>query len=93
MPNDDAAALLVRSARLTILSAQLRTTPAAFLHLKAGTDTWVGPTPSRCFDDLTHVARSIHRAADDLLAAAVKLQKQAELILSAGLCDAQVLHR
>jgi hypothetical protein len=82
--DDDPIVLMQRALRLTSLGLRLRTTGAVLLYLKAGSDTWVGPTPTRCLDELTKVSRDIVRAADDLEAAARRLQKQAELIMSAG---------
>jgi hypothetical protein len=92
--DDDPIVLMQRALRLTSLALRLKTTGAVFLFLKAGSDTWVGPTPTRCLDELTQASRSIVRASDDLIAAARKLEKQAELILGAGGGGgARVLHQ
>jgi hypothetical protein len=78
---DDAAAdgaeLRARAARLRSLSLRLRTARARQLFRRAGTDTWVGPTPSRCLDELEQVRRAIANAADELDAAARRLESQA----------------
>jgi hypothetical protein len=73
----DAAELRARAARLRSLSRRLRATRAMQLFRRAGADTWVGATPSRCLDELEHVRRTIATAADELDAAARRLESQA----------------
>jgi hypothetical protein len=68
---------MARAVALRSLSLRLHTCRARSLFSRAGTDTWIGPTPQRCLDDLVRVSRSIARAADELTAAARRLEIQA----------------
>lgn len=36
------------------------------LHIEAGADTWVGPSPQACTDDLRHRATRLSSDASDL---------------------------
>ena len=56
------------------------------LRRRAGRDVWLGPTATRCHDDLTTIGRQVVRAADDLVVRARALERRAlELeIVAAG---------
>ena len=83
MANDDAAELIRRATALRLLALRLGWSKARWLSTLAGSETWIGPTPSLCREDLRRVRVTIERAADDLAAAALRLESQAR-DLSAG---------
>lgn len=80
MPPTPADRLRLRATALLVLAEQLRGLSARTTSVEAGSETWVGPSPQSCSDDLrargrglaTHAdglareARRLHRLADDL---------------------------
>ena len=50
---------------------------------RAGEDTWIGPTPQRCHDDLDRLRTVIRGVHDELIVTARSLETQADL-LAAG---------
>ena len=81
MENDqEAAALRRRGAALLRLSLEILVSPAATLVFRAGPDTWVGPTPTRCQDELNRLRTELLRASDDLGREARRLFTQADLV-------------
>lgn len=93
MSHRQAAAYRQRAAHLRGLANQLIHTPSMSLHLHAGVDTWYGPRADACatelaiaqhgireaVDDLRTQAFTFDRRADDLEAAAVRAEREAEL--------------
>lgn len=70
--------MLRRRARaLRRLADSISTSEAVDLRLRAGMDAWIGPTASRCCDDLTALGRGLTRAADDLTVRARALERRA----------------
>ncbi|MGB8860316.1 MAG: hypothetical protein WCC60_13705, partial [Ilumatobacteraceae bacterium] len=53
---------------LTALARVLQRTSVLGLHLAAGSDTWVGPSPQACLDDLRSRRGRLLQLADELLA-------------------------
>ena len=71
----DPGTLRLRAAHLRALAARL---DAALVHrapLLAGDDTWRGPAPTRCHDDLRRIGQRLGDAADDLRAEAARLER------------------
>ena len=66
-----------RASTLRRLAGRLDATPALDLHRRAGHDTWVGATPTRCCDDLVALRSSLRSAGDDLRANARALDHRA----------------
>jgi hypothetical protein len=91
--NDQAAVLRQRGAALVKLSLTLMFTPATMLVFRAGTGTWVGPTPARCQDELDRLRRELLRAADDLAVQGRRLLTQADLLDMASRAGPKVLVR
>lgn len=69
-----------RAAALRRSAAMLHASRAAELGQRAGADTWVGPTPQRCGDDLLQIRRLLREAHDDLAGAARALDHEADRI-------------
>jgi hypothetical protein len=65
------------------LGRQLGGSPATTLALRAGPEVWAGPAAQQCLDDLRRLAIGLHRAADDALVAAQRLEAQALMIENA----------
>ncbi|MCU1359887.1 MAG: hypothetical protein JWN99_1176 [Ilumatobacteraceae bacterium] len=55
----------------------MSTSEAVGLRLRAGLDVWMGPTATRCHDDLTALGRRLTSAGDDLIARARSLERRA----------------
>jgi|JI10StandDraft_1071094.scaffolds.fasta_scaffold240043_3 hypothetical protein len=55
-----------RAVALTHLARLLQRCQALDVHLAAGTDTWVGPSPQACLDDLRMRRRQLLDHADAL---------------------------
>jgi hypothetical protein len=88
MPTSSVDAEVLRRRALTLrrLSDSMSTSEAVDLRVRAGADVWIGPTATRCYDDLTALGRVLVRAADDLIVRARALERRAlELeIVAAG---------
>jgi hypothetical protein len=93
MSHYQAAVYRQRAAHLRTLATKIENTPSMSLHLHAGVDTWYGPRPDACATDLAiaqHAAReavddlrtqafTFDRRADELEAAAIRAEREAEL--------------
>jgi hypothetical protein len=80
MPELDAEPLRLRARALRNLGATLEACLATRLHLRAGADTWIGPSPQRCLDDLLTARRRLRHAADQLAIAAIALDRRADAV-------------
>jgi len=77
MPSTPAQQLRLRAVGLRALARRLQVLRVLTLHLDAGPDTWVGPSPQRCTDDLRARRTVLLHHADDLEQAARRLERQA----------------
>jgi uncharacterized protein YukE len=75
-----AAALLERARRLRALAARLPVDRVDAVLARSGADTWAGPTARRFDDEVRACRRALGHAADDLRAAAARLEHEAELV-------------
>jgi hypothetical protein len=66
-----------RAAALRRLAHAIEDADAVTLHRRATTDTWIGPTPQRCHDDLVAARTSLLGAAADVRSAAFRLDRLA----------------
>jgi hypothetical protein len=73
----DADALRRRATNLRHLANVMSTTDAVDLRLRADADVWLGPTATRCFDDLAMLGRRLVGAADELIVRARALERRA----------------
>jgi len=84
-PSDaDAAA---RAAQLRARARAIRSTASALadceatrLPGRADEETWIGPTPRRCLDDLLAMRARLRSAAEHLVASARRLEAEADLL-------------
>jgi hypothetical protein len=74
---DAAATLRQRAAILRAFARQLTTTSALDLGRRAGTDTWIGPTPEACRTDLQRLRSDLLTAGADLHATARRFEQMA----------------
>jgi hypothetical protein len=80
--------LRTRAAALRKLSAALDSSRMIDLHRRAGEDVWLGPTASRCRDDLQQLARTLATEAADLVVRARTLEQRADVIESVAAAPA-----
>jgi hypothetical protein len=73
-----AAQLRERARSLRRLATAARDGTAAQLWRRAGADTWVGPLPQACLDDLVAMRRRLLTVADDLDLHARRLEIDAD---------------
>ena len=66
-----------RARALRVLAQAIDDCGAITLYRRAGIDTWIGPTPQRCLDDLMLARKQLQRSADDLRDAAHRLDARA----------------
>jgi len=80
MPSSSAAALELRQRARSLrrLSQRMQRCSAIDLIRFAGDDTWLGPSPQRCADDLRWLRVSFLQQADELEATARCLERQAD---------------
>jgi len=78
MSSSPAQQLRLRAAGLRGLARQLQSLRALTLYADAGADTWVGPSPQRCADDLMARRSELLQHADDLAQAARRMERQAD---------------
>ena len=93
MPNSAALAddLRERARTLRRLACTIDAADATTLYRRAGVDTWVGPTPQHCVDDLLTGRNLLFQAADALRSGAYRLDQRAMQVgLSAPLTDPPV---
>lgn len=83
----DAEVLRRRATALRRLSVAITTSEAIDLRLRAGDEVWIGPTATRCADDLIAIGRRLTRAGEGLVVRAKALERRAlELeLVAAGL--------
>lgn len=79
-PTPAADRLRRRAVVLTDLARVLQRLTVLTLHLDAGPDTWVGPSPQACGDDLVARRGSLLRAADALTVEARRFMRLADEI-------------
>ena len=83
------APLRARARVIRGVASQLTARDLDSLTARAGNDTWEGPTPQRCLDDLLRVRRELVTAHEELLAAALRLEADAERLDTAMLIAAR----
>lgn len=76
----DAEPIRRRARTLRHYGAFLESCTAIDLFRRAGPSTWIGPTPQRCDDDLQSFRSRLQRAHDDLVSAAVHLERHADVV-------------
>jgi hypothetical protein len=81
---DEAAELRHRARVLRLVAAQLGACTVNDLPIRGAADTWIGPTPQLCLDDLTSLRRRLRQAQDDLVSAAVGLERRADVVDAAA---------
>lgn len=84
------APLRARAQWLRSVAAQWSARDIDMLTVRAGSDTWVGPTPQQCLDDLRRISRELSAAHDELVAAAQRLEAEADVIDAAARAAAAV---
>lgn len=91
---DSAAAaatqLHARANTLRTVATRLEGAAALTLARRADHDTWIGPTPHRCLDDLGVMRRSLLNAVDDLRQRARILDTRAWALTAAAGAGAAV---
>lgn len=70
--------LRARAARLRSVARRLDAAKVLDVYQRAGTEVWMGPTPSRCLEELLRIRSTILGAADDLRDAARNLEVRAD---------------
>jgi hypothetical protein len=85
MSHEDAAVYRRRAAHLRSLSRQLTTTSSMSLHLHAGADTWYGPRAEACVAELCRAQHDVRDAADDLIGQAIRFERFADDLDAAAL--------
>ncbi len=73
----DAELLRRRAAALRRLSLAITSSEAIDLRRRANDHVWIGPTATRCVDDLIAMGRRLTRAGDDLVVRAKALERRA----------------
>ena len=85
MSHYQAAVYRQRAAHLRTLATQIDATPSMSLHLHAGVDTWYGPRPDSCMTDLVAAQRAVRDAADDLQRQAFTFERRADELEAAAI--------
>jgi len=85
MSYQQAAVYRRRAAHLLHLATQISTTPSMTLHLHAGVDTWYGPRADACASDLERAQQAVHDAVDDLRTQAFTFERRADELEAAAL--------
>jgi hypothetical protein len=81
----DSELLRRRALGLRQLSVSMAASQVVDVRTRAGGDVWLGPTATRCHDDLTDLGRRVTRAADTLIMNARSLERRAlELEIAAA---------
>ncbi|MCU1391934.1 MAG: hypothetical protein JWM34_362 [Ilumatobacteraceae bacterium] len=73
-----------RARLLRQLASRLRTSLAIDLHRRADHDTWIGPTPDHCHDDLVAMRASLIAAGQHLTDSAHALEVRAGQLAATG---------
>ena len=79
MTATDVEQMRARARSIRRTAALLDDCDATRLASRAGDDVWIGPTPQRCHDDLVAMRATIRSAHDELIAAAARLDAQADV--------------
>ena len=66
-----------RASTLRTIASKIDCTRALDLHRRAGDNTWRGPTPQHCLDDLLQMRVELLAAAEDLRVSARTLDMRA----------------
>jgi hypothetical protein len=66
-----------RATALRRLSLAITTSEAIDLRHRAGDEVWIGPTATRCADDLIALGRRLQATGDDLVLRAKALERRA----------------
>lgn len=69
--------LLQRARALRRHARSIEQLDATVLYRRAGNDTWIGPTPAHCFDDLVNARNLLFHACDALRVGAARLEQRA----------------
>jgi hypothetical protein len=72
--------LRARADSLRNLSAKIGKSLALTVYSGAGPDTWVGPTPDRCFEALKTIKDQLQKQQSTLLDSATVLERRAKEI-------------
>lgn len=75
MPPSTAELLRQRALALRGFAARLQRLQLMTLHLTAGPDTWVGPSPQQCADDLRRRRTILLDEAEQLISHARRLER------------------
>ncbi len=67
-----------RATTLTALARSIQRCGALTVHLDAGPDTWVGPSPQACADDLRARRGQLLQQADALLSESRRFLRRAD---------------
>ena len=67
-----------RATALAALARAIQRCDAVSVHLDAGPDTWVGPSPQACVDDLRAQRSQLLQHADALLADSRRFVRRAD---------------
>lgn len=73
-----------RARALRALARAIDDCGATTLYRRAGVDTWIGPTPQRCLDDLVAARTQLQRSAEELRGAAYRLDVRAQQVDNAA---------
>jgi hypothetical protein len=72
--------LVQRAGALRRLASSIDQADATVLHRRATIETWIGPTPQKCLDDLLSARTLLAQAADLLRTGATRLEARAVLL-------------
>jgi hypothetical protein len=78
MSSSEADHLRLRATRLREMARALESSPVFSLDRYAGVDTWNGPRPDECRDELARRQAELYDAIEQLYAAAWWLDRRAE---------------
>ena len=67
-----------RAAALRRVAIAIENSEAVVLYRRAGGDTWIGPTPQHCLNELHSIRRALLDAAAGLRTNARRLDKRAQ---------------
>lgn len=82
------AGLRDRAAALRRVAATIENSEAVVLYRRAGGDTWIGPTPEHCLNDLHAIRRTLLTAADGLRSEARRIDQRAQQLEAESLSPA-----
>jgi hypothetical protein len=72
--------LRARAATLRTFARRVQQLEATSLHMRSGTDTWMGPSPHTCDDSMRAMRTQLFAEVDALMAAARRLERQADAL-------------